>query len=129
MEWIKRLAGTVLAICETRLALLTNEVEMEQARVKQMLLYGGVALLFFGLTFMVMTDFVVMLFWDSQPLWVLGGLTVTYFVAGMLAWNALGRLSREKTRLFSSGLAEFSKDRDQLAEAVHIDSDQFAHRT
>lgn len=131
MESMKRLAGTVLAICQTRLALLTNEVEMEQLRIKQMLLYAGIALILFGLTCVVLTAFIVVLFWDSGPLLVLGGIAVTYFVAGILAWNGLRRLSREKSSLFSSSLAEFSKDRDHLAAQDHpgVSSDNFVPRT
>lgn len=128
VESVKRLASTLLAICQTRLALLTNEVEMEQLRIKQMLLYAGVALFFFGLSVAVLTAFIAVLFWSSGPLLVLGSLTVMYFVAALLAWNALRRLSREKTRLFSSSLAEFSKDCDQLRQENSATQDQLATR-
>jgi uncharacterized membrane protein YqjE len=115
MESLKRLTGTLLAIFQTRLELLSNEMEEERLRIGQMLLYGSVALLFFGLTIMLLTVFVVVLFWDSYRLQVLGGLTALFFVAGLLVWNALRRVAREKSRLFSSSLAELADDRDRLA--------------
>lgn len=115
MESLKRLTGTLLAIFQTRLELLSNEVEEERLRIGQMLLYGSVALLFFGLTIMLLTVFIVVLFWDSYRLQVLGGLTVLFFVAGLLVWKALRRVAREKPRLFSSSLAELADDRDRLA--------------
>ena len=114
MESLKRLTGTLLAILQTRLELLINEMESERLRVEQMLLFGSVALFFFGLAIMLLTVFIVVFFWDSQRLLVLGSLTVLFFVAGVMSWNAMRRISREKSRLFTSSLAELSQDRDQL---------------
>lgn len=115
MESLKRMAGTLLVIFQTRLALLSNEMEEERLHVGQMLLYGSVALLFFGLSIILLTVFILMLFWDSQRLLVLGGFTALYFVAGLLAWNALRRMARERSKLFSTSLAELADDRDWLA--------------
>jgi uncharacterized membrane protein YqjE len=114
MESLKRLAGTSLAIFQTRLELLSNEVEEERLRIEQMLLYGSIALFFFGLAIMLVTAFIVVLFWDSQRLLVLGCLAVLYFVAGLLVWNALLRVAREKSRLFSASLAELASDRIRI---------------
>lgn len=115
MESLKRMADTLLVIFQTRLALLSNEMEEERLHVGQMLLYGSVALLFFGLSIILLTVFILMLFWDSQRLLVLGGFTALYFVAGLLAWNALRRMARERSKLFSTSLAELADDRDWLA--------------
>lgn len=115
MESLKRLVGTLLAIFQTRLELLANEMEEERLRVEQMLLYGSVALFFFGLAIMLLTVFIVVLFWDSHRLLVLGGLAALFFIAGLLVWNALRRVARKKSKLFSASLAELADDRDQLA--------------
>ncbi|MDO8262710.1 MAG: phage holin family protein [Gallionella sp.] len=115
MESLRRLADTLLAILQTRLELLSNELEEERLRIAQMLLYGSVALFFFGLAIMILTAFFVVLFWDSHRLLVLGGFAALYFVAGLLVWNALRRMAREKSKLFSSSLAELADDRDLLA--------------
>jgi len=115
MESLKRMAGTLLVILQTRLELLSNEMEEERLRIGQMLLYGSVALLFFGLAIVILTAFFVVLFWDSHRLLVLGGFTALYFVAGLLAWSALRRVAREKSKLFSDSLAELADDRNWLA--------------
>ena len=114
MESLKRLTGTLLAIFQTRLELLSNEMEEERLHIKQMLLYGSVALFFFGLAIMLLTAFIVVLFWDSHRLLVLGGLTALFFVAGLLVLNELRRVAREKSKLFSASLAELADDRDRL---------------
>ena len=114
VESLKRLTGTLLSIIQTRLELLSNELEEERLRVRQMLFYGSLALFFFGLSIMLLTVFVVVLFWDSYRLQVLGGLTAFFFIAGILVWIELRRLSRERTKLFSTSLAELADDRDRL---------------
>lgn len=115
MESLRRLADTLLAIFQTRIELLSNEIEEERLRIAQMLLFGSVALLFFGLAIIMLTVFFVVLFWDSNRLLVLGGFTALYFVAGLLVWNTLRRMAREKSKLFSASLAELADDRDRLA--------------
>jgi uncharacterized membrane protein YqjE len=115
MESLKRLASTLLAIIQTRLELLSSEMEEERLRIGQLLFYGSVAFFFFGLAIMLLTVFVVVVFWDSNRLLVLGGFAVLYFVAGLLAWNASRRVAQEKSKLFSASLAELADDRDQLS--------------
>ena len=116
MGSLKRLMDTLLSICQTRIALLSNEIEEERLRVGQILLYASGALLCFGLAIMLLTVFIVVLFWDDR-LVVLGGLTTLFFVAGFVLWNALRGLVKEKTKLFSTSLAELGHDRDHLTSA------------
>lgn len=115
MESLKRMAGTLLATFQTRLELLSSEIEEERWNIKLMLLYGSIALFFFGLAILLLTIFIVVLLWDSYRLPVLGGFIVLYLVAGLLAWNALRRVAGERSKLFSASLAALSDDRDQLA--------------
>jgi len=114
MVSVKRLAGTLLAIIQTRLELLSNELEEERLRVAQMLFYGSVTLFLFGMAIVLMTMFVVVLFWDSYRLQVLGGLSVLFLVAGLLVLNALRRAAAERSKLFSTSLSELSDDIDRL---------------
>lgn len=114
LESLKRLTGTLLAIVQTRLELLSNELEEERLRIRQMFFYGSVAVFFFAMSIMLLTVFVVVLFWDSYRLLVLGVLTAVFLVAGILAWNVLRRVSRERSKLFSFSLAELSDDIDRL---------------
>lgn len=115
MESLKRMTGTLLLIFQTRLELLSNEVEEERLRVGQMLLYGSIALFFFGLSIVLITVFFVVLLWDNYRLLALASFTGLYFVAGLIVWNAIRRVTMEKSKLFSASLAELADDRDQLA--------------
>lgn len=111
---LKRLAGTLLAILQTRLDLLSNEMEEERLRIGQMLLCGSIALFFFGLAIMLLTVFIVVVFWDSYRLLVLAGLATIFFGIGLLVLGELRRITREKSKLFSASLAALDNDRDQL---------------
>jgi uncharacterized membrane protein YqjE len=104
----------LLAIVQTRLELLANEMEEERLRIGQLLLYGSIALFFFGLAIMLVTVFIVVLRWDNYRLFVLAALAALFFIVGLMVWRAFRRLAREKTRLFCFSLAELSVDRDQL---------------
>ena len=116
MSSLKRLMDTVLEICQTRIALLSNEIEEERVRVGQMLLLGSAALVCFGLAIILLLVFIVVLFWEQHVL-VLGGLTAIFFIAGFVLWNALQNALKEKSKLFSASLAELGHDRDHLAPA------------
>lgn len=111
---LKRLAETLISICQTRIELISNEIEEERLRVSQMLLYASVALFFFGLAIIFLMVFIVMLFWDNHLL-VLGSLATLFFVAGLAVWSALRSLAHQKSKLFSTSLAELANDRSQLA--------------
>jgi len=112
---LKRLVSTALAIVQTRLELLSNELEEERLRIRQMFLYGCVVLFCFGLAIMLLTVFVVVLFWDSHRLLVLGALTGFFFIAGLLAAYALRRLAQQRQKLFATSLAELSDDLRRLS--------------
>jgi uncharacterized membrane protein YqjE len=114
LESLKRMTSTLLVIIQTRIELLGNEIEEERLRVRQMVFYGSVALFLFAMATMLLTVFVVVLFWDSYRLQVLGGLTALFFIAGLLVWNALRSMTNERPRLFSTSLSELSDDIDRL---------------
>lgn len=114
-ESLKRLASTLLAIVQTRFELLSNDIEEARLRVSQMLVYACVTLFCLGLSVMLLTVFIVVLFWDTYRLQVLAGMSAFFFAAGVLVLNALRRLALEKPRLFAATLAELSKDRERLA--------------
>lgn len=108
------MTSTLLAIVQTRLELLSNEIEEERLRVRQMMFYAGVALFLLAMATMLLTVFVVVVFWDSYRLQVLGGLTVLFFAGGLYFWHSLRGMANARPKLFSTSLAELSDDIDRL---------------
>ena len=111
---VKRLASTLTSIVSTRLELLANELQEERLRLTQMLLFALLALFCFGMGLLLLTVFIVVLFWDDHRLAVLGMLSFIFFASGLLAALLLKSKAQEKSKLFSASLAELAKDREQL---------------
>lgn len=118
LESAKRLLHTLVSIASTRLELLANELHEERLRLTQMLFFALAALFCFGMGVMLLTVFIVVLFWDEHRLTVLGGLCLIFFAAGASMALLLRGKALEKPRLFSASLGELARDREGL-EANH----------
>jgi uncharacterized membrane protein YqjE len=114
MESIKRLASTLITIVSTRLELLANELQEERLHLTQMLLYSLFGLFCFGMGILLLTIYIVVLFWDDHLLAVLGGLCSLFFVLGILMALFLRNKAQSKPKLFSDSLAELAKDKKHL---------------
>jgi uncharacterized membrane protein YqjE len=116
IESLRHLAATLLDIIQTRLQLLSNEIEEEALRASQMLLLVLGAIVCFAMAALMFSALVVVLLWDTHPLAALTALGVLYFVLGMGAVVAMRAKLRERSGLFSASLAEVAKDR------VHVEN-------
>jgi uncharacterized membrane protein YqjE len=116
IESLRHLAATLLDIIQTRLQLLSNEIEEEALRASQMLLLVLGAMVCFAMAALMFSALVVVLLWDTHPLAALTALGVLYFVLGMGAVVAMRAKLRERSGLFSASLAEVAKDR------VHVEN-------
>ena len=114
MESLRRLASTLVSIVSTRLELLANELQEERLHLRQMFVYALFAIFCFGMALLLLTIFVVVLFWDDHRLAVLGGLSILFFALSLLLATVLRVRARSRSKLFSFSIAELSKDRDQL---------------
>ncbi len=114
-ESLKRMTDTLLSIVQTRLELLSNELEEERVHIGLLLFYGAIAFFFFGMSILLLTILVVAAFGDDHLLLVLGGLIVLFVIAGGLSWWAFRQVAQKRSGLFSSSLDEFAQDRDLLS--------------
>jgi uncharacterized membrane protein YqjE len=102
------------AAFHTRLELFVTELEEERERLKQVLLLT--LLLFFGfsLGLILLTIFVVALFWERGWVYAVGGLAALYLGIGAVAGVLLRQKFLLRPDLFRSSLNELAKDRDWL---------------
>lgn len=114
VQSLRRLAATLIALLQTRLELLANELEEERVRLVQVLLWGCIALAFLLLGVVMLTLFVVVLFWDTHRVLVSGLLALTFIAIGLAAVAVARSRARARSRLFSASLAELANDREQL---------------
>jgi len=110
LESLRRLARTAVEVVRSRLELLSLDVEEAKLRLLSILLLGAVA--FFCLTLgLVMGAFwLVVAFWDTHRMLVLGLLTGGFLGGGLLALAALAWRAKKGPRLFAATLAELEKD-------------------
>ena len=114
MGSLRQLLSTLTSIASTRLELLANELQEERLRLTQMLLFALFALFCFGIGILLLTAFIVVLFWDDHRLAALGTLSALFLALGTLMTMLLRSKAQAKSRLFSASLAELTKDREQL---------------
>lgn len=114
LESVKRLAATLLAMGQTRLELLSNDLEEERAWLTSMLLWTLITLFCATLAVVLATFLIVVVFWDSYRLLALSIMIAIFVLAAGIAWRVVRNISKHKPRLFSASLAELSKDREQL---------------
>jgi len=112
---LRSLAATLIAIAQTRLELLSTEVEEERLRLLQLLLTAFIALFFSALGIVMLTLAVAALFWDTHRVLVMILFAVLYLGIGAVCGLVMRSRAREKSRLFSASIAELAKDRQQLA--------------
>jgi uncharacterized membrane protein YqjE len=111
---LKAALAAVSSALHTRLELFVTELEEERERLKQALLLT--LLLFFCLSFgfILLTIFLVALFWEKGWIFAIGGLAALYLAVGIAAAVMLRKKILTRPGLFPATLAELGKDRDRL---------------
>lgn len=112
---VSNLFATLISIAQTRVELLTTELQAEVQRSGEIIVWTLVALLSAAMALLWIAIFLVVLLWDSHR--VLAGLTVIAFFSllAIIAGLVLRAKIRSKPKLLEGTRAELAKDREQLA--------------
>lgn len=113
-ESLRSLLSVFIAILQTRLELLSTELAEERERLKEAILLAVVILFCASLGVLLLTIFVVAIFWDSHRFLVLGGFVLFYFGLALIAALILRKRALSRPRLFSATLSELHKDHERL---------------
>lgn len=111
---LKTLASTLLGMVHTRIELISSEIDEEIDRLTALFVSAAVSLFFLGLGVIAASVFLVVAFWDSSRLLVLGLLATVFIAVGVFFGLAFRTGMKEKPRVFESTLAELKNDRSQL---------------
>lgn len=111
---LKSALALLSSALHTRLDLFVTELEEERERLKQALVLT--LLLFFGLSFgfILLTIFLVALFWDKGWIVAIGCLSAVYLGIGVVAAIKLRSAILQRPGLFPATLAELGKDSERL---------------
>ena len=115
---VKKVAITLLATLQTRLALLGNEVQMEKRLIAQQLGLGLALVFCLGVSVLLAVALALQLWWDHR-LVLLGVASAFFLTLAVCCYGLLRRTLTTKDELFSATLAELQEDLRQLKAATH----------
>lgn len=108
------LLATVIGIAQTRLELLSTELQEEVHRVAEIMLLATVALLAAGVAMFLLALVVIFVFWDTHRMLASVGVTSFFFLIAAGAALLLRAKVRSKPPLLDATIAELKKDRASL---------------
>ena len=111
---IKIMAATLVAIVHTRLDILSTDLEEGRERLMSLLVMAFLSLFCLCVGVVLLAIFIVVTFWDTHRLLVLGLLTGVFLLSGTILCMLAIRALKAMPRLFKASLAELSKDQQQL---------------
>lgn len=100
----------------TRGELLQVELEEEKLRVAGIAVFALAAAFFIALSVLVLTFFLILLFWDGNRVLATGLIGAAYLVIGVVLALIARTRSGVKSKLFSASLAELKKDGEALKQ-------------
>jgi uncharacterized membrane protein YqjE len=114
LDALRNLAGSLMAMLQTRLELASVELAEERSRLMKMALLACFGLVFFGMALVTLTILIAIVFWDDYR-WQAIGLLIGVYLAACAACLLVARnLGRNAPPLFEATLAEIDKDREIL---------------
>ena len=112
---IKNLASTGVSIAQTRLELLSVDVQIARNKLIRLLvmIVSALFFLFFGLVMLALL--IVIYSWESDRMLALGLLTTAFISIGLILALVIMQALRNMPKLFEASIAEFAKDREELS--------------
>ncbi len=111
---LKALGATLASAFHTRVALFVTELEEERERLKQTLILTLLVVFGLSMGFILLTIFLVALFWERGWIGAIGGLSFIYLGVATIAAFKLRNVFLRRSGLFPATLEELGKDRDRL---------------
>jgi uncharacterized membrane protein YqjE len=112
---VASLLATFLAVAQTRLELLTTEMQTEVHRAAEIVVLMLVVLFAAGIGLFMTALVVIFVLWDTHRLLASVVVTCIFFVIALLAAYVLRVKLKTKPPMLEATLAELAKDRRQLA--------------
>ena len=114
---IKNIVATGASIAQTRLELLSVDVQIARSKFISLLVMIICTLffLFFGLVMLALL--IVIYSWETNRMLALGLLTSGFIVVGLILALLVMQSLRTMPTLFEASIAEFAKDREELTKS------------
>lgn len=113
---IKNLVTTGASIAQTRLELISLDVQIARTQFISLLvmIVSALFFLFFGLVMLALL--IVIYSWESDRMMALGLLTSAFLLIGLILALLIMQSLRTMPKLFEASIAELAKDREALSK-------------
>lgn len=113
---LKHLVSTGTSIAQTRLELISTDVQIARAKFLSLLVMIIFTLffLFFGLVMLALL--IVIYSWEADRIFALSLLTAGFLAIGCILAMVVLRSLKTMPKLFEATIAEFAKDRQELTK-------------
>ena len=111
---IAQLVANLIGIAQTRLELLSTELQEEVHRVAEIMLWAVIALLAAGLGLFMLALVIIFIFWDTHRIAASVAVTSVFVLIAVTGGLTLRAKVRNKPPLLDATLAELKKDRASL---------------
>jgi uncharacterized membrane protein YqjE len=115
IDSLRSFLASWVAVVKTRVEIISVEIEEQREWLANLILMAVGALFCISLGLILLTLFIVVLFWETDARqWVLGGFAGLYLLGGLALWMAVRKKMKNKPRIFSTTAAELGKDYSTL---------------
>lgn len=114
MDSIRTTLSTTAKLIRTRLEILSTELEEQREWMQHLVLLAVAGLFFVSIGLVMLTLFVVALFWESHPVAVIGAFAGVYLAVGIWAVLTFRNKIKVRPKLFQTTTEELAKDEAQL---------------
>ena len=111
---VRDLLTTGLAIAQTRLELVTTEIEEELHRVAEILLWMFVVVFFAGLTVLMLAFAIVVAFWEEHRMLAVGLTTLAFTAITVVSLLIVRGKIHSRPKLLAATIEEIKHDREAL---------------
>jgi uncharacterized membrane protein YqjE len=110
------LLAVLVSAAETRVGIFASELQEERVRLSRLLLVGGATLFCLGLGVVLLSVFLVVLYWDSDRLAILGLLSGLFLGFGVINAIVLAVIVRGHKRPLQETVEVLAKDRQSMEQ-------------
>jgi uncharacterized membrane protein YqjE len=112
---LTRAFATIVALAQTRLELLTTELQEEVQRVAGVAIWALVALMAAMIGLLLGGLTVIFVYWETHRVLAAALVTATFFTFAIVAVLLLVKKINSRPRFLDATLSELARDRDALA--------------
>ena len=112
---VRSTVRTLLSFAETRARLAANEFEEQVLRLLEVAAWAVAAVFFFAIAVLLVSLFIVLVFWDANRILAAGLLAGLFITGGGVSVMMVRSCLAARPKFLAATLAEFEKDRQKMA--------------